>query len=424
MSSLTMANNRRVIRSCYLGMFIQALVVNVTPLLFLSLRAEFGLSFEQLGRLVLINFLAQMVVDLICTVLADRMNVKILVVAANVFAAAGLWLFALTPGVMADPYQGLVLGTLVFSIGCGLLEVLLSPILNAVPSDRPAGDMAILHAFYPIGKVAVIIGTALALYALGAASWIWIVIAWSVFPVINTVRFLTVQIPPLAQEGRRQTVRSLLRRPTYLALLVAILLGGATELTVAQWASAYLEAGLGFSKLTADLVGFCLFGVGMIAGRLWFGRNGEAVDLIPVMLGGALLSACVYALMALSPWPVVALIACIAGGVFVSMLWPGTVSLAAARFPLAGASMFALLAAAGDTGAAVMPWGVGLIADTEAAQGWLAALFGGSLTPEQLGLRAGLLVSALCPLALAGLLAGLRVRERAAKQEQAAALPS
>lgn len=390
-------------------MFIQAMVINLTPLLFIPLKEQLGLTYEQVGRLILINFSTQMVVDLVCAALADRVNIKPLIVAANLLAATGLWLFALASATFVRPYSGLLLGTIVFSVGCGLLEVLLSPIINAVPSERKASDMAILHAFYPIGKVVVIIISALALQALGTQHWRWIMLAWSIFPLVNTLGFALVHLPPFAEEGRRQTLRALVRLPIYLALLLVLFLAGATELSISQWASAFAEKGLGVSKLAADLAGFSLFGVGMIVGRLWFGTRGDMLDLRRLMFWGASLSALTYLTISLSPWPLLSLAACAPAGLFVSMLWPGTLSLSAARFPLAGASMFALLAAAGDTGAAVMPWAVGAIADRVARSAPEAySLFGTALSPDQIGLRAGLLVVTLCPVVMAVMLAAMR----------------
>ncbi len=394
-----LSRDRLLIRCCYLGMFIQALVINLTPILFIPLRGEFGLSWEQIGRLVLVNFLTQMVVDLICCWFADRVPTKPLVVAANFLAAAGLWLFALAPGFFDSPYAGLMLGTVVFSIGCGLLEVLLSPIINAVPSERKSSDMAMLHAFYPIGKVAVIVVTGVALYVFGVATWRTVILLWSVLPLVNTLGFMMVRIPSFSADGPRTTLRSLFRRPVYLLLLAAMLLAGATEVTIAQWTSAYVQSGLGYSKVVADLVGFTLFGVGMIIGRVWFGLRGDQGGLRRIMIGGAILSSVTFLIMSLSPFPLLALAACVTSGLFVSMLWPGTLSLSAHRFPLAGASMFAFLAAAGDTGAALMPWTVGFIADqAEGSMAWAVWIFGPDIPADQLGLRAGLLVAALCPL--------------------------
>ena len=402
-------NNRLIVRCCYLGMFIQAMVINLTPLLFIPLKEELGLSYEQVGRLVLVNFFTQMCVDLLMVVLADRVNPKPLIVAANLLATAGLWLFVLTPRYFEQPYNGLLLGTVIFSIGCGLLEVLLSPIRNAVPSERKAADMALLHAFYPIGKVVVIIITALALNRLGTAHWRGIMLAWSVVPLLNTFGFALVRLPPFAPEGQRQTLRELILKPAYLLMLLALLAAGAAEVTIAQWTSAFAEKGLGVSKLTADLVGFCMFGTGMIVGRLWFGLKGERGNLFRLMLGGALGSVAMYLVISLAPWPLLSLAACAPAGLFVSLLWPGTLSLATARFPLGGGSMFALLAAAGDTGAALMPWGVGVIADRAASDmPWLAKLFGAGLSADQLGLHAGLLVATVGPLVMALALVVLR----------------
>lgn len=405
--------HRLLIRCCYLGMFIQALVINLTPILFVPLREEFGLTWEQIGRLVLVNFITQMIVDLVCCALADRVPAKPLVVLANILAGAGLALFALAPAWFDSPYHGLLLGTVVFSTGCGLLEVLLSPIINAVPSDRKSSAMAMLHAFYPIGKVAVILATGAALVVFGADSWRSVVVLWAILPLLNTLGFAFVGIPPFVAEGaQRMTLRNLLRQPAFFLLLAAMTLAGATEVTIAQWTSAYAQTGLGFSKTIADLVGFALFGVGMIIGRVWFGLRGEQTGLHRVMIFGAVLSAATFFLMALSPHPWIALAACVSSGLFVSMLWPGSLSLAAHRFPLAGASMFALLAALGDTGAGVMPWAVGLIADAAPeSMAWMAALFGPEVAPDQLGLRAGLLIAGLCPVVMVGVLIGLAKSE-------------
>lgn len=381
-------------------MFIQALVINITPLLFIPLREQFGLTFEQIGRLILVNFATQMIVDLVCTAVADRVPPRPLIVAANAMAAAGLWIFAFGAHHFSDPYSGMLAGTVVFSIGCGLLEVLLSPIINAVPSDNKSASMAVLHAFYPIGKVAVIVATGIALYLLGAQSWPWIMAAWSVLPVLNTLAFYLVPLPQLADPDRRHTLRSMAGGRVLYLLLVAMALAGATEVTIAQWTSAYVETALGYSKVIADLVGFCLFGLGMVAGRLWFGWKGGHGNLSRVMWISAVLSGTACLAMALLPSPLLALLATGLSGVFVSMLWPGTISLAAAQYPLAGASLFALLAAAGDAGGAVMPWIAGWIADHvgESLPIWAQVLVGSE--SDVAGLKAAYIVTALWPLLL------------------------
>ena len=410
-----MISVRRVTWCCYLGMFVQALVINITPLLFIPLRTEFGLTFEQIGRLILVNFLTQLLVDLACTAIADRVHPRPLIAAANALSAVGLWIFAAAPMFLHTPYAGFVLGTIVFSVGCGLLEVLLSPLINALPSENKSGAMALLHAFYPIGKVAVIVVTGLALYLLGPASWPWVMFAWSLLPVANIVAFLLVELPPLAHPDLRHKLRSILFHPSVYWLLAAMALAGATEVTIAQWTSAYVETALGYPKVVADLVGFFLFGVGMIVGRLWFGFKGGHANLGMVLLWSALLSALSCVAMAVSPWSALAVLAIGCSGVFVSMLWPGTISLSAARYPLAGASMFALLAAAGDGGAALMPWLVGVIADQGHAirTTWIGSLFGPDASLQVFGLKAAFLATALCPLLMIPAVFGA-LRSRAA----------
>lgn len=399
-------NQRWVVRCCHLGMFIQAMVINLAPLLFIPLKDELGLTFEQLGRLILVNFFTQMMVDLLCTGLADRMSARLLTAAANVFAAVGLVWFAAGSLSSTHAYAHLMTGNILFSIGCGLLEVLLSPIINAVPSDRKAGSMALLHAFYPIGKVAVIVITGLALYRVGVAHWRALMMLWAIVPLLNTVGFLLVKLPPLADPGRRQRLRDLVGVPAYLLTVGAMIFAGATEVTLAQWTSAYAERALGFSKVVADLVGFGLFGAGMVAGRVWFGLKGEGEHLRGWMRLGCAGSVVSCLVISLSPWPSLALGAGLFAGFFVSMLWPGVLSLAAGLFPLAGASMFALLAAGGDFGCGLMPWLMGVMADRASLlpAHWMQ-LFGQTLAPEQFGLRLGILATSLCPLALAFVLA-------------------
>ena len=400
-----LTNRRWVVRCCYLGMFVQAMVINLAPLLFIPLKDQLGLTFEQVGRLILINFMTQMTADLACTGLADRVSSKLLTVLANVTAALGLVWFALGSLSPDHAYAHLMVGTVIFSVGCGLLEVLLSPIINAVPSERKAGAMALLHACYPIGKVAVILITGTTLYLVGAQHWRAIMIAWALVPMLNTVGFLLVKLPALAEPGRRQRLRELVGIPSYVIAVIALGFAGATEVTLAQWTSAFAERGLGFSKVVADVVGFGLFGLGMIAGRLWFGFKGEGHHLHRWLQLGSWSSVLVCLVISLSPWPVVSLGAGLFAGFFVSMLWPGVVSLAAARFPLAGASMFALLAAGGDAGAGLMPWLLGVLTDQAAnlPASWMT-LFGQPLTPEQFGLRSGILVTSLCPVVLSLLL--------------------
>lgn len=398
-------NPRAILRASYTAMFVQAMVVNLTPLLFVTLAGQFGLSFEQVGRLVLINFATQMITDAVAAGVVDRVSAKLLATLANAFAAVGMWVFALAPFRVEDPYLGLVAGTVVFSIGCGLLEVIISPIVERTPSERKAAGMALLHAFYPIGKVVVTLVTGLLFLLVGVERWPTLMLAWSVVPALNTFAFLGLTLPPMFEVGTRTRVRDLLRSRAAWWALVAILLAGATEVSLAQWASAFVERGLGTDKLTADLLGLGAFGLGMVAGRLWFGFRGEEADLVPLLRRGALAAAGAALAMAFAPSVWLSLAATAFAGLAVSLLWPGVVSLTAARFPQAGASLFALLAVAGDAGAGVMPWLVGVAADqVRAAPAWLV----GDASPEQIGLRVGVALAALPALAMAGAAGRLR----------------
>ena len=406
-------NGKLTIRLCYLGMFVMAIAINLSPVLFIPLKEQLGLTFEQLGRLILINFATQVAFDLICGALVDRVGPKRFVVAAPALAFVGLWVFALAPSLMGNPYHGLIIGTVIFSAGSGILELLLSPIINAVPSDQKGSDMSLLHSFYAWGQVVVILLTALAVFAFGARHWQWFALVWSIPPAIAAVGFSMVKLPPFVEEAKRQRVRDLVRKPAYLVAVAALGLAGASELSIGQWISAFADKGLGFPKIEGDLAGLCLFAAALGIGRVWFGLNGQKVCMYRMMLAGAWLSVGTYLLASLSPWPYVSLGACVLAGLGVSLLWPGMLVVTAARFPLAGASMFALLSASGDTGGAVAPWLVGAVADKAPMLHDLPKLvFGAGLTPEQTGLRVGLLLATIYPLAMVALLYWLRANAR------------
>jgi len=388
---------RAILRACYAAMLVQAVAVNLTPLLFLTLQAQFGLTFEQVGRLVLVNFGTQLLVDLGCAGFVDRVSARALAALGNALAAVGLVVFALAPFQLADPYLGLMLGTVVFSVGCGLLEVIVSPIVERTPGERKAAGMAFLHAFYPIGKVLVTVVTGLLFFAFGTERWNALVLAWSVLPAATALAFVGLRLPPMFEVGRRVRVRDLLRNRTTWVALLSIALAGASEVSLAQWASAFAERGLGVDKLTADLLGLGSFSVGMAVGRLWFGLRGSAASLLLLMRVGALGAVVTSLVMALAGIAWLSLAATALAGLCVSLLWPGVVSLSSARFPLAGASLFALLAAGGHAGAGLMPWLVGVGADQFQH---LPVTLPNDLTPEQLGLRLGVALAAVPALVL------------------------
>ena len=384
--------------ACYTGNFVQAIVTNITPILFIPLREQFGLSFQQLGLLVLVNFVTQVTVDLLFSGAADRYGFRPFLVAAPVLTMAGFLLFAFSPQLFDDPYIGFLVATIVFSGAGGLLELLLSPVVNAIPTAAKATTMSILHSFYSWGQVAVVLITTLALFLAGRDQWPWIVLGWSILPLVNLFQFLTVPLAPPVQEEQRQGMRMLLFKPFVLVSVLAISLGAASEVIVSQWASAFLEDGLRLPKLMGDMAGLALFAVMMGIGRLVYGLRGAALNVHRALIWGAAGATVCYLVLALSPFAPVSLLACALCGLAVSLLWPGTLVIASAQYPLAGAWLFAILAAGGDIGAAFGPWLVGFIADRSQDVSWLHTVaVQTGLEPEQLGLRAGLLFAALFP---------------------------
>jgi fucose permease len=392
-------------------MFVQAVVINLAPVMFIPFKEQLGLSFEQLGRLILINFVTQVAFDLVAGVVESRVGVRRLVVGAHILVTLGLWLFAWLPSWLPSPYAGLVIGTVVFSIGGGILELLLSPIINAVPSDRKAADMSLLHSFYAWGQMVVILLTALAVFILPIGPWRWIAPFWSIFPALGAWGFSRVPMPPFVEEAQRHRLRELLRIPAFLAAVVALALAGASEIAISQWISAFADKALHFPKLLGDLGGVCLFAAALGAGRTWFGMVGHRVCVHRYLIGGAALAVVLYIIASLSSWPWLSLAACVMSGLAVSLFWPGVLAVTAARFPRAGATMFAVLSASGDMGCAFAPWLVGWIADRPAAWGGGNAM---GWSPEALGLRLGLLAATVFPLLLLILLPVLKPSRRIA----------
>jgi fucose permease len=401
-----MSDTRQRVRLCHLGMFVIALVANLGPPLFIPLRTEFGFGFEQLGRLALINFTTQLGCIAVGGPLVDRLGPRPFAILGNVFAFTGLWLFAFAPQLVpAAPYTGLALATGVYSIGAAMLELVLSPIVNAVPSSRKAADMSLLHAFYAIGQIATVLLTSVAIWL--HAPWRVAVMCWSLLPLLTAAGFLAIRIPPLVPEEQRQRVRTLFREPLYLVIMAGMFLAGATEMAVSQWVSAYAEKGLGLPKLVGDLGGCCLFGAMLGAGRLWMGMRAAQTQLervLPLCSGIAIAA---YLVAALAPWAWLALAASATAGLGVSLLWPGMLSVAARHFPRGGASMFALLSAAGTLGCALAPWLVGAAADAvrlSAAAPQFLARTGLALGVEPLGLRVALLAAVVFPLLMLAVL--------------------
>jgi len=377
--------------ACYAGFMTQAVITNLAPLLFIVFQQQFGLSYERLGSLALVNFCTQLAVDLLCVRYAHKIGYRVPLVAAHVASALGLVLLGILPLVLRDAYVGLCVAVVVYAIGGGLTEVLISPLVDSLPAPKQAkaASMAMVHSFYCWGTLLVVLVSTLLLSWMDRSRWWILPLAWSALPVANALAYARVPLPDMIAETRRTKPRALLARPAFYAMLLLMICAGASELTVSQWASLFAEQVLGLPKVWGDLLGPCLFALTMGAGRLLYGLRGHRIDLRVFMLfSGALCVAC-YLALSLAPSPVVGLAACALTGFSVSIFWPGTCSLTSARFPMGGATMFAMLAAFGHVGCSAGPWLAGLVAD-RATSGFFAA------SP----LRAGILVGAVFPLAL------------------------
>jgi len=384
--------------SCFVGIFVQAISSNLTAILFIPLMTLYDLSYIHLGLLVGINFTTQVAIDIISSRLVDRYGFRAFVLPADGMAVLGIVLFGLSPLLFSNVLVGLILSTIIFSASCGLLEVMLSPIVNAIPNDEKGPAMTLMHSFYAWGQVATIIITTLFLYVFGARHWQVIVLLWAIVPLVNFFMFLGAPFPGIVPEEHRQTMRHLIFRPYYLFALLAILAGGATELVMNQWSSTFAEKVLQMPKVSGDLLGMCGFAVMLGLGRAIYGRHGGQMNMNKVLVVSAAAAIACYVIVAVSPAPGVSLVACAVCGLAASLLWPGTLVIAAEKYPLAGAWMFAILAAAGDIGAAVGPFVAGaatdLLRSLPAAANWSAAL---GLSADQLAIRAAILLASIFP---------------------------
>ena len=356
-----MKNYRKTLIACYLGFITQAICANFAPLLFLKFHNDYAIP---LGRIALIPtafFLTQLIVDFLCARFVDGIGYRRSVVASEVCSGLGLLGLAVLPEVFPDPFMGILLSVILYAIGSGLIEVLGSPIVEACPFDHKDAVMSLLHSFYCWGSVGVVALSTLFFAVFGVENWKWLAALWALIPLYNIYNFATCPIERLVEEGRGLGIRGLLRKPLFWVSLVLMVCAGASELSMAQWASAFAEAAIGLSKTWGDLTGPCLFAVTMGISRVIFGKFGHRMDLTKFMLtSGALCLAC-YLLSSLAGNPLLGLMGCILCGFSVGIMWPGTISICAKQFPAGGTAMFALLAMAGDFGGALGPGMVGSI---------------------------------------------------------------
>lgn len=352
---------QKTLIACYLGFITQAIAANFAPLLFLTFHRTYQIS---LGRIAFIStafFFTQLLVDLFCAKYVDRIGYRRSVIASEVFSAAGLIGLAFLPSLLPDPYVGILISVIIYAMGSGLIEVLVSPIVEACPFDNKDSVMSLLHSFYCWGSVGVILLSTIFFAIFGIENWRILACIWALIPLYNTFNFISCPIESLTEEGEGLSIRQLCHIPIFWIALILMVCAGASEISMAQWASAYVESALGISKSIGDIIGPCLFAVMMGMSRSFYGKYGENIDLMKFMIGSGALCLVCYLLSALAPLPFLNLVGCAVCGFSVGIIWPGTISIASKKIPLGGTAMFALLAMAGDLGGSVGPGIVGFV---------------------------------------------------------------
>ena len=346
----------------YLGYVTQAIVNNLAPLLFVIFQEQFDIPLQKITLLITTNFCFQLVVDFIAARIVDKIGYRPCIIAAHLFASAGLVGMAVLPHVFTDPYYGLLTAVLLYAVGGGLIEVLISPIVEACPTDNKASVMSLLHSFYCWGTVGVIVLSTGFLAVFGREHWGILACLWALLPLGNAFFFTRVPIAQLGDDGSSMSLGQLVRSRLFWLFIVLMVASGASEQAMSQWASTFAEKGLGVSKALGDLAGPCLFSVLMGCSRVFYAKFSEKIDLTNFIIGSCVLCIGAYLLAALSPSPVLGLVGCGLCGLSVGILWPGVFATASARIPTGGTAMFAYLALAGDLGCSSGPTLVGMVA--------------------------------------------------------------
>lgn len=367
-------NYNMTIKASYVGYVTQAIVCNFAPLLYVSFNRDFGLSLSQLSAVSAINFFIQLVVDGLSTKFVDRIGYRVSVVAAHAFAAAGLVALGVLPYIM-PPFTGILIAILIYGSGSGLIEVLVSPIVEACPTPRKEAAMSLLHSFYCWGQAAVILVSTAFFAAFGVENWRYMSFIWALLPACNMFLFAAVPINRLGENGVSAPLKEIFRSPVFWKSALMMTCAGGSEIAMCQWASAFTESALGVSKTVGDIAGPCAFALLAGSARVLYARMSDRIRLERFMALCSVLGIFSYLLAALSPLPVLSLVGCALCGFANGVLWPGTFSYASKQYQSGGMALFALLALAGDLGCTLGPITVGFVSD----------LFGGNLRAGMLG---------------------------------------
>ena len=398
----------RLKTACYLSNISMSVVGNLPPLLFLTFRSLYGISFSLLGLLILINFVTQLTIDLIFSFFSHKFNISKTVKSIPILTILGRLVYSLWPVFLPQyAYAGLVTGTVIFSLSSGLVEVLLSPIIAALPADDPDREVSKLHSIYAWGVVAVILISTLYLLIFGGENWYYLTLLFALVPLGSAVLFAGSQLPSMESPQQTSGIATLFKTKGLWLCVIAIFLGGASECTMAQWVSGYLEQAMGIPKVWGDVFGVAVFALMLGLGRTLYAKKGK--DVTRVLLWGAVGAAGCYLIAAVSSIPLVGLFACGFTGFCVSMLWPGCLIAASDRIPHGGVFLYAMMAAGGDLGASISPQIIGIVTDAAISSPAIRTLAQNlSLAPEALGMKLGMLVGMLFPIAAIGVYAHMR----------------
>lgn len=349
-------------RACFIGYIVQAIVNNFVPLLFLTFQRTYHIPLQQITLLVTFNFGIQLLTDLLSVAFVDRMGYRASMVLAHILSALGLICLTVLPEWMGHPFAGILISVIVYAVGGGLLEVLVSPVVEACPSTHKEKAMSMLHSFYCWGHVGVVLFSSIFFKLAGIENWKLLAVLWAVIPILNALVFTRVPIAPVLPEGEEgMTIGTLFQNRTFWLLFVMMICAGASEQSVSQWASLFAEKGLGISKTAGDLAGPMAFAVLMGASRAFYGNYGEKINLDRFMTVSSVLCILSYLCLVFMPVPVLSLAGCALCGLSVGIMWPGTFSRASKALPAGGTALFALLALGGDIGCSGGPSLVGMV---------------------------------------------------------------
>ena len=349
-------------RACFTGYIVQAIVNNFAPLLFLTFQRTYHIPLQQITLLVTFNFGIQLLTDLLSVAFVDRMGYRASMVLAHILSALGLICLTVLPERMGHPFAGILISVIVYAVGGGLLEVLVSPVVEACPSSHKEKAMSMLHSFYCWGHVGVVLFSSIFFKLAGIENWKLLAVLWAVIPILNALVFTRFPIASVLPEGEQgMTIGTLFQNRIFWLLFVMMICAGASEQSVSQWASLFAEKGLGISKTAGDLAGPMAFAVLMGASRAFYGNYGEKINLDRFMAVSSVLCILSYLCLVFMPVPVLSLAGCALCGLSVGIMWPGTFSRASKALPAGGTALFALLALGGDIGCSGGPTLVGMV---------------------------------------------------------------